>query len=251
MTILLDCSDIYNAYCRVHPDTPAFSPVFSCEVVFSSRKSLAVQIENDARITVRAPFHTSQTVIQAFLTGHREWVLTHYIKQLIRLSTSSGSISDSFQDGDLLHFYDRTFTLQVHRVPPCNHSSIYLKGDFLVIDTPTDTPEVLRECIARWYRKNGKAVFVRRATYWAALMHVTYEHITLKEQKTRWGSCSSLGNLNFNWKLLLMEPRLLDYVVVHELAHRLEMNHSAAFWRIVEAYIPDYRECRKALKGSE
>jgi hypothetical protein len=82
-------------------------------------------------------------------------------------------------------------------------------------------------------------------------MHVTYEHITLKEQKTRWGSCSSLGNLNFNWKLLLMEPRLLDYVVVHELAHRLEMNHSAAFWRIVEAYIPDYRECRKALKGGE
>ena len=68
------------------------------------------------------------------------------------------------------------------------------------------------------------------------------------EQKTRWGSCSSKGNLNFNWKLVLLAPELLDYVVVHELAHRREMNHSKNFWKIVEAELPDYREHRRRLK---
>ena len=79
-------------------------------------------------------------------------------------------------------------------------------------------------------------------------MKVTYGRITIRDQKTRWGSCSSRGNLNFNWRLLLMPERVMDYVIVHELAHRREMNHSAAFWQIIETYLPDYRERRQWLK---
>jgi hypothetical protein len=249
MTIDLNCTALFTAFKRTHPEAPDISPIISCEIIYSSRKSLAIQIEKDARITVRAPFHASQSAIQAFLSDHQQWVFTHYMEQLRRLSnaTSANNTAHIFQDGDVLHFYDQLLTLKIRQVPPCNHSSIYKKGDFLIIDTPVDTPQVRSACIARWYRENGKPVFTRRADYWASLMHVTYQNITIKEQKTRWGSCSSLGNLNFNWKLLLMEPRLLDYVVVHELAHRLEMNHSAAFWQIVETYIPDYKDCKKAF----
>lgn len=87
-----------------------------------------------------------------------------------------------------------------------------------------------------------------RVAYFASRMGVTYGMITIREQKTRWGSCSSRGNLNFNWKLVLMPPEILDYVVVHELAHRKEMNHSAAFWAVVEKELPDYKERRKILK---
>ena len=79
-------------------------------------------------------------------------------------------------------------------------------------------------------------------------MGVTYGKVTLREQKTRWGSCSSNGNLNFNWKLALMPDEILYYVIVHELAHRIEMNHSERFWKIVEEVLPDYRERRKWLK---
>lgn len=88
----------------------------------------------------------------------------------------------------------------------------------------------------------------RRVAYFAEQMGVTYGRITIREQKTRWGSCSSKGNLNFNWKLALMPEEILDYVVVHELAHRREMNHSGRFWAIVEEALPDYRERRGALK---
>lgn len=250
MIIPLDCTDFYNEFYKTHPHFPSCSPIFSCEVIFSSRKTLAVQIEKDARITVRAPFHTSRAAIEAFLSGHKQWIFSHYVQQLTRLNkaVSSGNALKNVQSGDTLRFYDKSFTLQISRIPPCNHASVYAKGNILMIDTPETSSDFLHDCIAGWYKKNGKSVFIKRADYWAALMHVSYKNLSLKEQKTRWGSCSSLGNLNFNWRLLLMEPRILDYVVVHELAHLREMNHSAAFWKIVEACIPDYRECRNALK---
>ncbi len=103
--------------------------------------------------------------------------------------------------------------------------------------------EVRREGIER-----AKRIFPERTAYFAKRMGVDYGRITIREQKTRWGSCSSKGNLNFNWKLVLLDPELLDYVVVHELAHRREMNHSKNFWKIVEAELPDYRERRRRLK---
>ncbi|MFQ6806099.1 MAG: M48 family metallopeptidase [Lachnospiraceae bacterium] len=87
-----------------------------------------------------------------------------------------------------------------------------------------------------------------RVEYFAPLVGVTYNRIFIKEQKTRWGSCSSLGNLNFNWKLILLDEESLDYVVVHELAHRKQMNHSPTFWAEVERVLPDYRERRRRLK---
>ena len=105
------------------------------------------------------------------------------------------------------------------------------------------TDEERREGIAR-----ARKIFPERVTYFAERMGVTYNRITIREQKTRWGSCSSAGNLNFNWKLVLMPPELLDYVVVHELAHRKEMNHSPRFWAVVEKELPDYRERREKLK---
>lgn len=96
--------------------------------------------------------------------------------------------------------------------------------------------------------KKALKLIPERVEYYAGLMGVSYGRITIREQKTRWGSCSCRGNLNFNWKLMLMPPEILDYVVVHELAHRKEMNHSRDFWKIVEQVLPDYQERRKRLR---
>lgn len=96
--------------------------------------------------------------------------------------------------------------------------------------------------------RKAKEIIPRRAACFAARMGVSYGRITIREQKTRWGSCSQKGNLNFNWKLVLMPPEILDYVVVHELAHRKEMNHSPRFWAVVEKELPDYRKRREELK---
>ena len=99
----------------------------------------------------------------------------------------------------------------------------------------------------------ARTVFAERTAWFAPLVGVDYGRITIRSQRSRWGSCSGKGNLNFNCLLMLAPPEVRDYVVVHELCHRKEMNHSARFWAEVERVLPDYRIHRKWLKehGSE
>ena len=105
------------------------------------------------------------------------------------------------------------------------------------------TMEEIRDLADRALR-----VIPERVAHFAPLVGVTYGRITIRNQRTRWGSCSSRGNLNFNCLLMLVPPKVLDYVVVHELCHRKEMNHSPRFWAEVERIIPDYKTYEKWLK---
>lgn len=97
-------------------------------------------------------------------------------------------------------------------------------------------------------RRQIRRLVEQRTAFYSELMGISYGRIFLRNQKTRWGSCSSDGNLNFNCRLLYVPLELLDYVVVHELAHRRHMNHSPEFWQEVERYMPDYKERRARLK---
>ena len=103
------------------------------------------------------------------------------------------------------------------------------------------------EAEKKYYRNLAREVLGARTGYYARKMGVTYGRISIREQKTRWGSCSSEGNLNFNCRLLFVPDRIVDYVVIHELAHRRFMNYSKAFWKEVEKYMPDYKEQKKLL----
>ncbi len=100
----------------------------------------------------------------------------------------------------------------------------------------------------RYWRKQAGIYLAERCAYYAPLLGVTYGPIRINGAKTRWGSCSSTGSINFTWKLMFVPEELIDYVVVHELAHRKEMNHSERFWKTVEGILPDYRQRRAALR---
>lgn len=108
--------------------------------------------------------------------------------------------------------------------------------------------ETQERALTKRYREAAKEYIPKRVTFYQNQMDVQFEKIVIREQKTRWGSCSSRGTLSFNWRLMLAPPAVLDYVVVHELAHLIEMNHSKAFWSIVEEIMPDYRMHQKWLK---
>lgn len=103
------------------------------------------------------------------------------------------------------------------------------------------------------YKKEARTVITRLCRIYSEQMGVVYGKITIREQKTRWGSASSRGNLNFNWKLILMPRKVLEYVVVHELAHLKVMNHSPAFYQTVAQYMPDYEQPKKwlSIHGAE
>lgn len=98
------------------------------------------------------------------------------------------------------------------------------------------------------YRNQARKIFPERIRYYEPLLGVRANQIHIKDQKTRWGSCSSKGNINLNWRLILAPQEVMDYVIIHELCHLKEMNHSKAFWELVEQICPDYRERKKWLK---
>ncbi|MBD5504826.1 MAG: M48 family metallopeptidase [Lachnospiraceae bacterium] len=109
----------------------------------------------------------------------------------------------------------------------------------------TDTQRIALE---KRYITAAKEYFPKRVAHFQQFTGGSYNRITIRDQKTRWGSCSARGTLSFNWRLMLAPPAILDYVVVHELCHLTHMNHSAAFWQKVESVYPDYRTARKWLK---
>lgn len=100
----------------------------------------------------------------------------------------------------------------------------------------------------RYHRMLADQILRERTEYFARQMGVSFGRVTIRDPKTRWGSCSAKGNLNFSWRLILAPPEVLDYVVVHELAHRREMNHSERFLKQVELVLPDYLQRKAWLK---
>ena len=108
-------------------------------------------------------------------------------------------------------------------------------------------PAFSREAISA-LSNQARCVIPGKVAHYAKLAGVSYGNITIRSQHTRWGSCSSKGNLNFNCLLMLVPEKVLDYVIVHELCHRKQMNHSAAFWALVAQILPDWQERRSWLK---
>ena len=97
----------------------------------------------------------------------------------------------------------------------------------------------------------AKQYIPKRVEYWAEIIGVKYNSVSIRAQKTRWGSCSSKGNLNFNCLLMLTDTEAIDYVVIHALCHIKELNHSKRFWSLVETYMPNYKEVQKRIKSME
>lgn len=170
-------------------------------VIRSNRKTVAIQVNSDLSVTVRAPRSVSEKDIEDILKKKEAWISKHIEK-----------IKE---------------TKERFEAEP--------------------TEKLTREKVIALADEALK-VIPERVEYFAKVIGVTYGKITVRNQKTRWGSCSSKGNLNFNCLLMLAPPEVLDYVVVHELCHRKQMNHSKAFWLEVEKVLPNYKEVRKWLK---
>mgnify|MGYP002621302946 CR=1 FL=1 len=116
---------------------------------------------------------------------------------------------------------------------------------------PLTVAELRRlQALENRYRNAAREVFTNRVEYYHRFTGGHYTSITIRDQKTRWGSCTSEGNLNFNWRLIFAPENILDYVVVHELAHRKEMNHSPAFYAVVASVMPEYKAYEKWLRDN-
>lgn len=170
-------------------------------IIRSRRKTISIQIDENLRITVRAPLRMPDGAIRALIEERSAWIEKNLEKMRERKE-----------------------------------------------ETQPEPEELLTAEAIRVLAKEAADYIPERVSFYAEKIGVNYGRITIRNQKSRWGSCSGRGNLNFNCLLMLTPPDIIDYVVVHELCHRLEMNHSPYFWAEVERILPDYKNRRKWLK---
>jgi predicted metal-dependent hydrolase len=102
--------------------------------------------------------------------------------------------------------------------------------------------------LEQWLRENSSEIIEERVMEYSRIIGVSYNNIRIKDTKSRWGSCSSKGNLNFSWRIIMAPPETMDYVIIHELCHLIHMNHSKEFWTAVEKHMPDYSKQKEWLR---
>jgi predicted metal-dependent hydrolase len=138
-------------------------------------------------------------------------------------------------------------TLQLTPTADQNTLTVTKTSLILTHSVPLDD-KLIHSVIRRWYIDTARELLTAKTQFWGKKIGVYPSRIMIKEQKTRWGSCSSLKNINYNWRIIMATEDIIDYLVVHEVCHLHHMNHSAEFWQLVETYIPHYQDCRKWLK---
>ncbi|MFA5162243.1 MAG: M48 family metallopeptidase [Elusimicrobiales bacterium] len=104
-----------------------------------------------------------------------------------------------------------------------------------------------KNALETWLKAQAEAIIAERAAFWGGQMSLSFSRVCVKDQKTLWGSCSGRGNLNFSWRLIKAPPAVLDYLIIHELAHLVHMNHGDEYWNYVAQWHPDHKACRRWL----
>ena len=208
-------------------------------------RRLRFEVRPGAGLEVTTPPGVSVARIEAVMREKTQWITT----MLVRYSQPPRSVLETpLQSGALLPFAGGRLRLLVDVKPASRRHTARLDEGTLRLVVPEATVETLRAALEAWYRLQGRRIFAERAAYWNAQFGFSYGRIAIRDQKSRWGSCSRQGNLNFNWRLLLAPLAALDYIVIHELAHLKEGNHSPRFWALVAEKCPDYRQHRDWLR---
>lgn len=219
--------------------------LFPVEIIRSSRKTIEVRIE-EKRLSVRAPRRVTNREIQELL-WQKKPILEK--KQLQSANWRREHGPSLYEDGRICPYLGRKYRLSVEENGGDGSlAEVFADGLQLVCRTPDTSPETVQALVERWYRENARQVITDRVRYYQPAVGRAVNRIAIKEQKSRWGSCSSKSNLNFNWHLMEFPLEVVDYVVVHELCHLIHMNHTEAFWSEVERILPDYRERRALLR---
>jgi predicted metal-dependent hydrolase len=204
-----------------------------------SRRRRAISlIIDDAGLRVGAPWTAAQGEIDGMLQRHADWI----VRKLDDWN-SRRQAPRRWSDGETLMLLGSPITLALAD-HPCNPQ---LEDSALRIGGETD-PSRIEGVVVAWLRQRALACFVDRAAYFSELLAVRPSEIRLSAARSRWGSCHPGGRVLLNWRLVQCPLRLVDYVVAHELAHLLHMNHSERFWRTVGVAVPDYAERRRELR---
>ncbi len=220
------------------------------------KRSIGVTLQVNGRIKVSAPNSANLAKIESFLEIHAEWIREH-LGRYEELRTRYPR--KRFCDGESFMFLGESLALRLRAIdsrrPVARRAGpdlvCELPRPILEASPPSTRNEGVSRAIAAFYEREGRRVLAERVGVFAARMSLFPKALSFRSQKTRWGSCSSDGRLSLNWRLIVAPVDVIDYVVVHELAHLRFYNHSRSFWDLVATQCPAYREKRDWLKAHQ
>ena len=215
----------------------------------SSRKTISIAIEKNGCVKVASPYGVSEYYLNRLLQQKARWIL----KKLEDVQTKwiETRKKKVFEDGQYFYYLGKQYELKIISDNQIKKPDVTITGENIVIEIPYDPDEAkIGDVLKLWYINQFKLLVRQKIEYYSKIIGVHPQKIAVREQKTRWGSCSTKGNINLNWKLIMAPPEIVDYVIVHELCHMRAMNHSKEFWKLVESYCPGYKKCRTWLKAS-
>lgn len=207
------------------------------KIIRSNRRSVALVITREAVLEVRAPFNVPLDVIEKFVAKKRSWI--EQKKELVRKQCGC-VLAKKFIDEEEFMYEGNSYKLQSSDCETINLSS--------VLQFPKKFLSEAKEHLIVWYKTQALKKIVERVNYYADSTGLKCKAIKLTDAKRKWGSCSYKGSLNINWRLIMAPPKILDYIVVHELVHLVEKNHSKRFWDRVQTILSDYKERDNWLK---
>jgi len=206
------------------------------------RRSIGLRID-DRGLTVSVPLRASEKWLHSVLQDKAHWV----VEKLDGWQTRK-PMEVRWADGGTIHYLGEALTLCVAQ--SLFAAPVHRRGSELWVFVVSDSEAAqIERAVAHWHQHEAERLYAERVAHYVALLNVMPRAIKLSSAKTQWGCCTARGTVRLNRQLIKLPLRLIDYVVVHELAHLREMNHSAAFWRVVETACPDYLRLRRELKA--
>jgi len=204
----------------------------------SNRKTIALYVR-DGAVEVRAPLKASKSDIDRFVASKEKWITD-------KLAQSNERI---LQKSSFKLTYDDNIIYQGKQYPITSKPGNRMGFDEACFYMPPNlSPEQIKYACVQIYRMLAKRVLTKKVLFYAKQMSVMPVAVKINGARTRWGSCSSKKSVNFSWRLIMADSDVIDYVVVHELCHITEMNHSARFWALVSSVLPDYSQRKAKLK---
>ncbi len=204
------------------------------ELQRQKRRTLTVTVTDDGRVIARAPLLLPKSAVDRFVAEKADWIR-------VRVAAARGRPAYAFADGETLPFAGGTLRLIVSAEAK---RASYSSG---VLTLPDGEKDARRAAVVRFYKRAARQVFLTRTQSLAAAMGAVPGPLRVSDARTRWGSCGKDDSVNLCWRLLLAPPPILDYVIVHELAHTVHRDHSKAFWAVVSRFVPDWKQKRQWL----
>ena len=219
---------------------------FVAEIIRSSkRKTSAIKIQK-GKVFVMVPERLSRAVIESLVTEKTRW-----IKEKLAIQKEIIAIKPKeFISGEAFSCLDKSHPLKIESGL---YPAIKLHRDELVVsvrDKAADNAQAIKQLLIKWFKQQAESALRDKTAHYSRMIGVNASSVTIKSFKARWGSCSVTAGIQYNWKIIIAPDRIVNYVVIHELCHILHHNHSPAFWKAVERYCHDYRDCGAWLKSN-